>query len=488
MIVEILGTRVIGPVFGVSLFVWSALLAITLVSLATGYYAGGLLADKAPSARVLGMAAVVAGVALAIVPVVRYWVLGVTQGLGPRVGSLTSALLLFAPSLTALGSISPIAVRIASNDVEHTGRRVGVFFAVSTLGSVAGTFLVAFWLVPSFETDHIILSTSGLLIVAGVALLFTYRPVAILALIVPILSGHAPKPSYPNGFHVIDRAQSMLGLVEVIDDRDRNVRFLRVDHSLIGAELVPEYESAFSFVYMLEFASIMRPNARTLLQLGLGTGSVARSFERRGIKVDTVEIDPVVVRFAKRYFEFATTGSIFVEDARAYLHRTERSYDILVHDTFTGGATPEHLLSKEILIQAKRVLRPGGLLVLNFVGGVSGSDGAASKLVARTLRNVFREVRVFKDSDKPGIANIVYFAADRDLGLDAIANARFHDDRRENARQAFLQREVLVEARDDASGPVITDEHNPLARLELPIAEQHYAAMNKLLPASLWLH
>jgi MFS family permease len=485
IVIEIIGTRVIGPAFGVSLFVWSSLLAVTLGSLAVGYYAGGVLADKSPSTQLLNLVILAAGVLLAVTPAARYWVLTFTWTLGPRFGALASAVLLFSPVLTALGAVSPIAVRLASDDVNSTGRRVGSFFAVSTAGSVAGAFLTGFWLVPSFDTDVILLWNAGVLAAAGGIPLAVRKHPAIAAVFIPLFAGLVPTPPLPDGFSVIDRAQSMLGIVEVIDDENRNVRFLRVDHSVIGAELLPEYESAFSFVHVIELAAVLRPKARSLLQLGLGTGSVARGFARHGVRVDTVEIDPVVVHFAQKYFRFAPTGNTFVEDARAYLRRIDQKYDIIVHDTFTGGSTPEHLLSSEILMQAQKALNAEGLLVLNFVGCDSGPEAEASMLVARTLRSVFRSVRAFKDHDGDGIGNIVFFASDGPLELELIERTHFRHERREEARRTLIAREVL--AASGGSGAVITDDHNPLARMELPIAELHSAAMNKLLPISVWV-
>jgi spermidine synthase len=487
MIVEILGTRVIGPVFGVSLFVWSALLAVTLGSLASGYYIGGLLVDRSPSRQLLNAATLASGVLLGVAPATRYWVLSFTQSFGPRLGPLASAVLLFAPALMALGTIGPIAVRLASDDIRSTGRRVGSLFAVSTAGSLVGTLLAGFWLIPAFEIDHILLATAGLLVVlGGMPLAFRRHPAA-AAMCIPLLSGLVPDAPLPPGFRILDRAHSMYGLVEVIDDDNRQVRFMRVDHSIIGADRMPEHDSAFSFVHILELARFLRPAAHSMLQLGLGTGSLARSLDRRGIAIDIVEIDPVVVRFAQQHFQFNMAANTFVEDARAYLNRTDRRYDIVVHDTFTAGSTPEHLLSREVVARVRQILRPGGLLVLNYVGSVSGAEAAGSKLVARTLRSVFHSVRAVRDSDHEGISNIVFFASDEPLELEALGRMRLHIETLERARRVFMEREVLA-AEVATSGPVITDGLNPLARLEVPVTEEHSAAMNRLLPAAVWLH
>ncbi len=489
MVVEILGTRVIGPVFGVSLFVWAALLAVTLGSLAVGYYVGGVLIDRAPNARLLGAVVTIAGCLLGLVPVVSHAMLWSCQSLGPRWGPFLSATLLFAPCLIVLGMIGPIAVRLATEDLRATGHRVGGIYAVSTAGSLVGTLATAFGLVPSFDTKQILVGTAMLLVVMGAVLLARRgRPSAIIALLVPLLALAAPRGELPPGITVVDRSQSLYGLVEVIDDLNRGVRFLRADHSVIGAQFTRDHSPGFSFLHQLEVLRFLRPGAKDLLEIGLGIGSLPMALRANGITSDVVEIDPEVVRFAEKDFGFSTSGEIHVEDARTFVARTDRRYDLIVHDTFTGGSTPEHLLSLEVVRRLQEVLRPGGVLAVNFAGYQGGPKAAASWAVARTLRAVFPVVRIFRDSDprdRPEeVGNMIFFASDEALSFGIPKDARFESELCENTLRSLEGWEVLRHVPD---GPIITDEHNPLARLQLPIAEDHFTAMNKLLPREVWL-
>jgi len=226
-----------------------------------------------------------------------------------------------------------------------------------------------------------------------------------------------------------------------------------------------------------------------MLEIGLGIGSLPLILDREGIKADVVEIDPAVVRFAERYFGFAVRGAVHVEDARTYLARTEQRYDLIVHDTFTGGTTPDHLLSIEVVRRIHDLLRPGGVLVLNFVGYQDGPHAAASQAVARTIRAAFPVVRVFRDSapeEGPGEpSNLIFFASDGPLEFTITPGARFENALCERIQRSFQHWAVLD---DVGSGPPITDARNPLARLQLPAAEAHFEAMNKLLPVEVWLH
>jgi SAM-dependent methyltransferase len=226
-----------------------------------------------------------------------------------------------------------------------------------------------------------------------------------------------------------------------------------------------------------------------MLQIGLGIGSLPTVLERRGVRADVVEIDPAVVRFARTYFGFATRGDTFVEDARTFLRRSDRRYDLIVHDTFTGGTTPEHLLSLEVIARIHELLRPGGVLALNFVGYQDGLNAKATWAVARTLRSVFPKVRTFRDSessDRPdGPTNLIFFTSDDALEFSLPPNAHFENSLCEHVLRSFQNWEVLASILD---GPLITDALNPLASLQIPVAEAHFQAMNELLPIDVWLH
>jgi hypothetical protein len=398
---------------------------------------------------------------------------------------LFSAALLFAPSLSALGTVGPIVVRLATDDLRATGHRVGSVYAISTAGSLLGTLLAGFVLVPALETNHILAGTAAMLVLVGaIPLVLRKAPATLAAVLIPLLELAVPERTLPEGIKVLDRSQSLLGLVEVIDDSKRGVRFLRADHSIIGAHYTRDRSAAFAFLHVLEVVRFIRPGARDLLQIGLGIGSVPMALERHGFKADVVEIDPHVVRFARQHFGFAIKGETFTEDARTLLRRTQRRYDVIVHDTFTGGSTPEHLLSMEVVERAHAILRPGGLLALNFSGA---ENDQATLWVARTIRAVFRNVRIFRDSqpaDASSTTNLVFFASDDPMSFGVPDRATFENDACEGIGRSFPDWEVL---RTVPEGPAITDSWNPLARLQLPVAEKHFEAMKELLPKEVWL-
>lgn len=488
MVVEIVGTRILSPVFGVGIFVWSALLAVTMGSLALGYYLGGYLADRRPRVQVLFATVLVSGVLVALAPLCSRSVLAVSDPLGLRAGALLSGGLLFGPSVTSLGMIGPMAVRLA-NRAGFTGRAAGMVYAVSTVGSLVGTLLTGFVLVPLFANERVLATTSALLIVVGAAgLVRRGRLWPALALAAPAWAWIPSSGPPVASVRVLETSQSLYGRLQVLDVEDggEQFRYLRCDRSLLGAQRRATGESPFHYVYVIEGVHWARSQARTLLQIGLGIGSLPRRMERYGIASDVVEIDPEVVRLAREYFGFEPTGDVFVEDARTFLRHTERRYDLIVHDTFTGGSTPAHLLSVEVLERIRQLLEPGGVLLLNMVGYHEGAHAGASFTVARTLRAVFPVVRCVRDHAPgvQGLGNLTFFASLEPIEL-AIPAAELPAGQPREILANLERWEVLTEV---PPGPVATDSRNPLERLQLPVTERFVEEMRALLPREAWLN
>jgi MFS family permease len=491
MAVEILGTRVVAPVFGVDLFVWSALLSVTLLALAVGYLLGGKAADRWPGPKGVGYVLLGSGFLLGLSVLLRRPVLSAAQGLGPRVGPLVSAGLLFGPALTVMGMMGPLAIRASAHELAKSGRRVGFIYAISTAGSLAATLLVGFVFIPRFETRTIAWFVAIVLALAGGVFLASLRKLSALAAIAVVGLGLLPdRRALPEGLHVPARSQSLYGLLEVIEDDKRQLRVLRADHSLIGAQWMGDGSSAFDFVNIIALAPLLRPNAKDVLQIGLGIGSAPMEMARAGLTNDVVELDPHVVAYAKEFFGFTPNGQVAAEDGRRYLAETTKSYDIIVHDTFTGGTTPEHLLTQEAFSLVHARLRPNGVMVLNFVGHQRGPRAAGALATLATLRTVFKEVRAFRDvspADGPDeLSNIVFFASDSPFEFSGIA-ARAPDGPIARVAAKIADWELFRSEAETSGAPIVTDERNPLALLEMPTAAEHFSAMQSLLPREVWV-
>ena len=247
MIIELLGTRLIAPFYGASLYVWSSLISVTMIALAVGYFTGGYWADRA---RRTGLSLIIALAALftLFIPLMARPVLLATDSLGLRGGAFVSAFALFFPSLALLGMAGPFAIKMATARLDGIGASAGTVYAVSTLGSVIGTLILGFYLFPIVGSRQILISLSFILFVLALAVAVLEQkrfgktiallPCAVMAVfglaILPKIVG-AGHISTDNRFTVLSERESLYGFVRVIEQSDKDLRFLTADASMIGA-------------------------------------------------------------------------------------------------------------------------------------------------------------------------------------------------------------------------------------------------------------
>jgi spermidine synthase len=480
MMLELLGTRVIGPFYGVSMFVWSSLISVTLISLAVGYFLGGRLAD---SGRMdLSAILVAAGLATAAVPLLRVPVLTVTNGLGLRAGAFLSALMLFFIPLTILAMVGPYVVKMLVARREKVGTVSGSVMALSTVGSVVGTLMLGFFLLPLVGTQTILYAIAGVLMFGGVGLRMWFRaagsrkhgsPSALVALCLVGGSVGAIERSRSNSqddYRLVYEAESPYARIRVLDDQRRSVRWLMSDASVISAYRIGTNEVPFPYLALLQGLPHYNPQGKRALVVGMGAGYLPMVLEEHGVATDAIEIDPEVVRAAAEFFPFKRPRRLIVGDARYEVSKLTDRYDFIIHDCFTGGSVPAHVLSVEMLRTLRTRLNDGGIFALNFFGFNQGADAAALEAVVATIRAVFPHTRVL--TTQPGanpIDNIV-FASDRPIVAATHDGACSLSPRAWSFLEGTENREVLIPT---TAGFVITDDFNPLETLQIPKAEAY---------------
>lgn len=171
---EILGSRVLAPNFGNSIFVWGSLISVFLAGLSAGYFLGGRLADVDPSSRKLGLIISAAAVFLLLFPLygtpVCDWIFEKVQGI--RSGPLLASLVLFFLPSVFLGAVSPYTARLMICSLHTSGRTIGALYALSTLGSIAGTLLTSFYLITVAGVQTLIVAQGAILLLISVPLFF----------------------------------------------------------------------------------------------------------------------------------------------------------------------------------------------------------------------------------------------------------------------------------------------------------------------------
>ena len=419
--IELLGTRILGPFYGVSLFLWSALITVTLAGLAIGYFVGGRLADRGATYPRLGSLLAISGVWLIAVPWIRSPLLRVTEPFGLRFAALLAALVLFFIPLMLLGMVSPYAIKLRTSRLEEVGRSAGNLYAISTLASVAAALLIGFFLIPSLGVYR--LTTAVGVILLGVSLpavLGKRRASSVAVMMAAVLIGgfalvasqHENAPDQARG--IIFRGQSPYAEIRVVDEG--TARYLLIDGGIhTAADTSWVWRSLLPYANVVDIARSFFAEPGRLLLVGLGGGSVAKSFSGAGWKVDAVEIDPLIVKLAYRYFGLDSADArVFRTDGRRFLRDTPDRYQVIVMDAFGSSSIPFHLLTREAFELAASRLTPDGVLVVNLQ-----AIGWQHKLVrsaAATIGTQFREVLALPTMEPPdAFGNVLIFAANRPL-------------------------------------------------------------------------
>ncbi len=472
MILELLGTRIIAPYYGASLYVWSALISVTMFALALGYYAGGWLSDRFPRLR-LPHILLAAALSAVLIPFFSGPVMEFCNPAGLRLGAFASAFILFTPALTALAMVGPFTIKLATEDLQGVGTVAGSVYAISTLGSVLATLLLSFYLLPAFGARAIIFSASLILLALAGFLMFRdnqgfVKPASILPMLLTgaligalAINGFALARPQAAEFKVIHAEESNYGWVRVVDNQKYGARLLLSDASVLSAQALNNGRTLLNYQNVIAQLPLFRPDAKQALLIGLGGGHIALGFNAAGLTTDTIEIDPAIAQAALDYFNFKPNGEFLVGDARYEIKKLHKQYDFIIHDCFTGGTEPTHLLTVEMLTQLRGMLSEQGVLALNYVGFTQGEGTQAVASVYRTLRHVMPEVRVFI-TDKAEFTDFIFLASRQPINLDP---------RQPDPRVNWLlDHEYHL---DETQGILITDNYNPLESMQVRKSE-HY--------------
>ena len=394
---EIGASRLLAPYFGNSTIVWANVIGLTLASLSLGYWLGGRLADRRPTPRALGFVVVSAACLVAIAtlvsrPILDFSVEGLDRvSAGAAIGSFFGVLVLFVPPVTLLGMVAPFAIRLALKDVETAGTVAGRLYAVSTIGSLLGTFLSALVTIPAFGTQRTLLASAAL-IGAGGAFLLGRRWLLLAVGLAALLL--IPPGAVKAQSGLIFEDESRYQFIQVVE-RD-GVRRLYLDEGLATHSVWRRDEVLTGGVWDTYLAVphlLGRPPARVAM-LGNAAGTAARAYASYypDAKVDGVELDPAVSEVGRRFFGMSEIGTLTVydRDARAFLRDTNERYDVIIVDAYRPPYVPFYLATREFFAIVREHLRPGGIVALNVATTPDNHDLADA--IAGTLRTELPQV------------------------------------------------------------------------------------------------
>lgn len=422
MALEVAAFRVIGRTFGSALRETTAVISIFLTAMSIGYYGGGRAGDRWPRIATLASVFFVAALFLAVVPRLDglFSARIATSGLPMPVHAFAATTVMFFAPILLLSAVSPIAVRLFANDLAATGRVAGGISALSTIGSVAGSVVTAFVLIDvigSINRTVIVLAILSLLSAAALvvesgmgAMSRTVRAGATAAIVLVgaaliVAIRPAPRivmPMTAGGSRILLERDTPYHQIRVIDNPGKT-RDLWMDGTHQSSMDAHDPRVGLPYTQYLHIARVIRPSIRKALLIGVGGGTTVRQLSGYylDMEVDAIDVDPVVMDIAQRYFHLRPSDRVrlFSGDGRSFL-AGRGQYDLISIDVAARGrygtTIPPHMVTREFFAEAARHLSDGGILHFHCY---LGRDNPLTRALDRTLASVFPAVVRFGETE-----------------------------------------------------------------------------------------
>jgi spermidine synthase len=496
---ELLASRIMTPYFGVSLYIWTGILSITLVALAAGYWLGGKFANARgvtpasltalfallPAIAAVGMVAACLMYPFVLVPLATWSLVG---------GAFVACLLLLAVPLVAASAMNPLLVAIERRGTGDSG--AGQVFFISTLGSVVGVLVTAFGLIPAMSNYDSVLVVAAVLALLSLAIAAFPPPslkhrgrISVLAgfalIAAALLWWHAdvytgrkgPISHLDKQWHVEAELRSLFGTVKILKhEPDADGQYWRIyfQDGLTQNSVESSGRSRSFYTYALEaLAMSYHPGARSALALGLGAGMTPARLAARGVITEIVEIDPASLQAARRFFGLDERKTIVHHtDARTFVQACPHTYDLAVVDLFHGDGTPDYLITRDFFRDLRRCMSPGGIAIFNTFADLDNPASYAHLLT--TLRAELPHLAIYRP-ESIGASHTNSFIVAGAAPLPATTRVIMDNmpARHETTLWDMLSAPLALTPALFAGGKIITDAHNR-ATLDLADAQRIY--------------
>lgn len=492
MALEMTGGRALAPHVGTSAVVWTSLIGIVLACLALGSWAGGRYADRKLSRE--GLARIMAAAAVGTA-VTAFWHSSIGSFITGNVGNLYLAAALAAICIFALpafffGMVTPYAVRLSLASLQNAGATVGRLYALSTSGSILGTFLGGYVLISFFSSTLILWLIVFFMLILSIAL---YPKNCWLRLI--LLAGfiflawqdvrYAEWLAEKSGARLIESPYNSLRIMEALDRRrgDARARLLATDpgYTQSGMLLDKPTELYFDYTRYYALGPHYRPGADSVLMLGGGGYSVPKWLLSKdsplagnpNLQVTVVELDPAMTRAARDFFELKEDPRLKIrhEDGRSFLNRNQDQFDLVFVDVFNSHySIPFQMGTREAIHEMRKAVAPGGVLLMNVISAIDGEDGRLFQSIYQNLEKEFAETRVYcvGDPDHPEEIQNLMLAAFADKPADPAAFGEKNPSASEIAKMET--RRHLKDIKNLV--PPLTDDFAPVERYTLMLTRK----------------
>ena len=462
MILELIASRLLSPYFGSSNLVWTSIIGIILLSNSIGNFIGGKIADKNCSKDNLKLVLKISGAFVLIIPFIQTSMLSSISLMfsSIKIGAILATILLFFMPSMLFGFFSPIIIKLKMNDLENVGSTSGRIYAIATIGSLIGTFMGGFLLLPAIGSNELlfILSAVLFLLVFVVGEIDIKKDLLVVIILVVACASFFIFFSSWNrvqGANVISGSYNSMvsydtqyGRVCIYntENGDASYRTLLVGKGHESATYIsPEkcYDLVYEYTKYYDLMFESSKNIKNTLMIGGAGYSYPKYYisNYSDKSMDVVEIDEDITKIAKEYFyldklieEYDLNNTnrlgLIAEDGRTYLNKNTKKYDAILNDAFAGETPAATLTTIEAAQKIYDSLTENGLYLSNIISSITGEDSKFIKAEVNTLKQVFKNVYVVPCRDKNDLEltqNNMVIATDDDLLLNNIAEVNLDD-------------------------------------------------------------
>ena len=463
---ELIAARVLSPYVGSSNVVWTSIIGIILVSMSLGYWLGGKKADKEASGNVLSRLLLGSALFTSIIPLLETIVVKEFAGIVSNliVAAILCAIIVFSIPSFILAMISPFAVKMKSMQETEIGSLSGRISSLSTIGSITGTFLMGFVLIPNIGVTNINIGITILLVVMSILarddinkkyILSTISLVVVM-IILMFIGKWVFKLANPEILVDTDSQYSRIW-VKQVNTAKTTYKTLQVDTGLESYIDTETGEMGAMYLRYYDLFEYLNKDAKSTLMIGGAAYTYPIHYLQKyqDKTIDVVEIDEKMTQIAEEQFGLNAKDErlkIYTQDGRSYLNYSENKYDTILIDAFKGLNAPFELTTYEALIHAKNMLNDNGIVLTNIISSLEGEDADFIKYEYATYKAVFDDVKIFQVQDRD-------YTESQNLILVGIkGNPQINEDKYEEYKN-YLNMEITNFKTDKN---IVTDDFAPI--------------------------
>jgi spermidine synthase/MFS family permease len=422
---ELIASKILTPFFGISLYIWTAILSVTLIFLAIGYQFGGWMASKIDSKyyeELFIFIPFVSSFFILVSTLIYPLLLPKLVGLNLLIGSFIGSFILLSIPLVLMSAMNPLLISIVKYKDDHSSdSKSGFVLFISTIGSVFGVIFTALVLIPNFTNFSAFILNALFLIVYTLFIYFfigykSFKKLKALflflnlMLLICILGIYYFKQNYliyftstkdtlGNTYIIEYENPSYYGNLKVVgiqpSNQDSIYSYKLYQNGFTQNTIDKNGNSLNIYTYMMDALS-QQSSLGDALILGFGGGIIPKKLSAQGFNIDVVEIDPITLEIAEKFFKYKKINTnLFFEDARTYVRKCKKRYHLIIIDLFFADGIPEHLTTIEFYKDLKNCLYDDGILISNSI--TDFSNNLTLNAVLSTFNAVFKNLYYFYD-------------------------------------------------------------------------------------------